>query len=382
MNILQINASYQPAYIYGGPTMSVSALSEQLAKNGCNIEVFTTTANGKSELSVTKNTAQQVNGVRVWYFQRLSKDNSHFAPLLLLALWKRARSFDLIHIHTWWNLVSILSCLIAICRNIPIVLSPRGTLSHYTFNHKRKFIKNLFHVLAGRFLLRRCHIHCTSKREQLIIARLIRPLSIFNIYNLVRFGNQMPIPVQQGHQFKLLYLSRIEPKKGIELLLDALSGSHIPWQLSIAGDGNRAYIKQLKTLSQQYGIEDRIQWLGFKDQDKFELMIQHEVLILPSYDENFGNVIIESLSVGTAVLVSNKVGLANYVQKNNLGWVCKTNSRSIKDNLNNVYQHPEILRSIRKFAPEIIANDFNTDILIRQYINMYHQIVANGKRQD
>ncbi|WP_316817942.1 XrtY-associated glycosyltransferase XYAG1 [Pedobacter nyackensis] len=383
MKILQINALYKPAYIYGGPTMSVSALSEQLAKNGYNIEVFTTTANGKTELPVIKNTIQQVNGVGVWYFQRISKDHSHFAPLLLLALLKRARSFDLIHIHTWWNLVSVLSCLIAICRDIPIVLSPRGTLSHYTFNHNGKFIKKLFHALAGRFLLNHCHIHCTSKREQLVVARLIKPLNVFNIYNLVQFGNQSQTPFRKEAQLKLLYLSRIAPKKGIELLLNALSESHIPWQLSIAGDGNQAYINQLKALSRQYEIEDHIQWLGFKEQDKFELMAQHEVLILPSYDENFGNVIIESLSVGTAVLVSNKVGLASYIQKNNLGWVCNTNSRSVKDNLNNIYQHPEILHSIRKFAPEIIANDFNKDLLIRQYFNMYQQIKQkNGKKHD
>lgn len=379
MKILQINASYKPAYVYGGPTMSVAMLSEQLVKNSCSVEVFTTTANGKTELPVVKNIAQTVNGVRVWYFQRHSKDHSHFAPVLLLNLWKKARSFDVIHIHTWWNLVSILSCMIALLRGVPVVLSPRGTLSHYSFNHKGRLIKKLFHVIAGRYLLNRCHLHCTSKREQVVVSQLTKPLSVFNIYNLVKFGNHKPVPIQRNTQLKLLYLSRIEPKKGLKLLFNALAGSRIPWKLSIAGNGNQAYIKQLKALSHQYGIEDRITWLGFKGQDKFKLMARHEVLVLPSYDENFGNVIIESLSMGTAVLVSNKVGLARYVQKNSLGWVCNTNSHSLKDNLNNIYQHPAILQSIRRFAPQIIAGDFNKDLLIKQYLQMYQQIIPTPK---
>lgn len=379
MKILQINASYKPAYIYGGPTMSVAMLSEHLVKNNCTVEVFTTTANGNTELPVIKNKPQLVNGVPVRYFKRISKDHSHFAPLLFVTLWKSVRTFDVVHIHAWWNLVSILSCLIALLRGVPVVLSPRGTLSHYSFTHKHRYIKQVFHTLVGKFLLNRCHLHTTSRREEMAISQLIQPLSIFNSYNLVQLPDRIPPPIVQNEQLKLLFLSRIEPKKGIELLFSALAEIHIPWQLSIAGDGNRSYLNRLKAISQQYGIDDRIQWLGFKNQDKFELMAQHQVLVLPSYDENFGNVVIESLSVGTAVLISNRVGLTSYVKKSNLGWICKTSTSSVRDSINSIYRHQEIRHNIRKYAPDMIAHEFKANKIIQQYIAMYQQIEQYAK---
>ena len=375
MKILQINASYKPAWCYGGPTLSVSRLCEQLVKNGCTVEVFTTTANGRAELPVIPNMLQQVDGVPIRHFKRLSKDHSHFSPRLLITLWKSIRSFDLVHIHTWWNLVSILSCLIAHVRGVPVILSPRGTLSPYTFTHRHRMLKQLFHGLAGRFLLRHCHLHTTSVRERKAVARLLRPLNNFTIPNLLSFPEFLPKPSPDQGLLRLLFLSRIEQKKGIELLFEALSGLKIPYQLSIAGNGEKNYVKKLKALSRHYQIEDHIQWIGFKGPGKFELIARHQVLVLPSYDESFGNVVIESLAVGTAVLISDKVGLARYVQQKNLGWVCDTNPVAIKNSLFAIHHSPGVLEIIRAFAPVIVINEFNDDKLIRSYLRMYQQVI-------
>nr|WP_121270593.1 glycosyltransferase [Pedobacter schmidteae] len=382
MNILQINASYKPAYIYGGPTMSVAQLSEQLVKNDCNVQVFTTTANGPRELEIATTAAQQVNDVAVSYFPRLSKDHSHFSPRLLFKLWKEVRSFDLVHIHAWWNLVSILSCAIAHLRKVPVILSPRGTLSPYSFVTNHTGIKLLFHRFIGKFLLNRCHLHSTSEREQAALKKLLKPKSIFNIHNLVSLPSQIPAPASENGLLRLLFLSRIEQKKGIELLFAALADLTIPYQLTIAGSGNAAYIAKLKTLSHQYHIEQHIRWLGFKSDDKFELIAQHHILVLPSYDENFGNVVIESLCVGTAVLISNEVGLASFVAENNMGWICETNSESIKNKLLHIYSHPGKLIIIREFAPMLIISAFNDQKLIQSYLNMYQKVSRRATTHD
>jgi len=374
MKILQINASYKPAYIYGGPTMSVSKLSEQLVKLKCNVEVFTTTANGTEELKLCTAVPHQVDGVTVRYFKRLSKDHSHFSPQLLLALWKEVRSFDVVHIHAWWNLTSMLSCFIALIRNVPVILSPRGTLSPYTFANRHVRIKKMFHITIGKFLLNRCHIHSTSEREQAAIAKLLNPKSIFNIYNLVNLPVYIPPPAYQSGMLKLLFLSRIENKKGLDLLFDALAELPIPYQLSIAGSGNEAYIEKLKMKSRQLGIAERLEWIGFKTHSKFDLIASHDVLVLPSRDENFGNVVIESLCVGTSVLISKEVGLAEYVQKNNLGWICDITVSSIQENLSNIYHGSGKLKIIREFGPAVINSVFNDNKLTQQYLNMYELV--------
>ena len=102
IKILQITAAYKPAYIYGGPTMSVAKLCETLVKSkeqAClseiqgaknkdefELEVFTTTANGKTELDVTSDETTIVDSVKVTYFKRLTKDEKRFFAMLRMTI--------------------------------------------------------------------------------------------------------------------------------------------------------------------------------------------------------------------------------------------------------------------------------------------------------
>jgi tRNA A37 N6-isopentenylltransferase MiaA len=113
--------------------MSVAMLCEALVNADISAEVFATTANGAVELPVEAGKAVMIDGVTVTYFKRITKDHTHFSPALVKALWKRVKEFDVVHIHAWWNLVSVLSCMVALIKGIPVVLSPRGTLSDYSF---------------------------------------------------------------------------------------------------------------------------------------------------------------------------------------------------------------------------------------------------------
>jgi glycosyltransferase involved in cell wall biosynthesis len=377
LKILQINASYKPAYIYGGPTMSVSKLSEALVKAGNNIRVFTTTANGTIELPENAREPVLVDGVPVNYFPRITKDHSHFSPKLLWAVWKQVKQFDAVHIHAWWNLVSVLSCLIAIMRKVPVVVSPRGTLSNYSFHNKNAFIKQSIHSLLGKPLLNKSFIHVTSTREAKSINELIKPRQIINIPNFIELGKKID---QENNRdtnvLKLLFLSRIEEKKGLDILIQSLAKISVPYHLTIAGDGEPNYVNELKQLSIQNGGAAYINWIGFQNENKFNIMAQADLLILPSYDENFGNVVIESLSVGTAVLVSEHVGLADYVAESNFGWICKTQPDSIAQIINYIEQND--LEAIRQSAPHIIRRDFNEDNLVKKYTDMYQQITQHG----
>jgi glycosyltransferase involved in cell wall biosynthesis len=186
------------------------------------------------------------------------------------------------------------------------------------------------------------------------------------------------ITQKQEGPLKLIFFSRIEQKKGLDILLNALTSVTVPYHLTIAGDGDAEYVDQLKAMASVNGITEHISWIGFQGKNKFELLQQHDLMILPSHDENFGNVVIESLSVGTAVLISKHVGLADYVAKNNLGWVCSLEEREISGYIDRIQKESEQLSAIRDRAPAIIRDDFNEAILAEKYINMYHQIINHG----
>jgi glycosyltransferase involved in cell wall biosynthesis len=384
LRVLHINASYKPAFIYGGPTMSVAMLCEQLAATGAEVTVYTTTANGPNELNVPVNQPIVLDGVKVVYFKRLTKDHTHFSPQLLRTLWKNAKNFDLVHIHAWWNLVSVLACLAASVRKVPVVISPRGTLSSYSFSTNHAFIKRLIHGLFAKKMLQKAHIHVTAEQERNAMLNLFKPKGITLLPNLVKLPPQAQQTANVPSSYlRIIFLSRIEAKKGLAVLFSALPGVTIPYQLTIAGDGEENYINQLKDLAIANNISDKIAWVGFQGDGKFKMLAEHDVFILPSYDENFGNAVIESLAAGTAVLISENVGLAGYVAENKFGWVCENNAPAVCSAINKIGREcRDDLSRIRQQAPAVICRDFEPRNLAGRYLAMYRIVESQQAMTD
>ncbi|RZK37751.1 MAG: hypothetical protein EOO90_24420 [Pedobacter sp.] len=228
MRIIHITASYKPAYTYGGPIQSVGKLCEALQKTVAehgkpenSIIVLTTSANGNNELNVQSGKPVLVDGVLVTYFKRWTKDHSHLSPGLLWRLWRTVKEPQpdnekiIIHIHAWWNLVSVLSCLIAVLQKMTIVLSPRGMLTSYSQNNRNSIAKIIIHKLIGKRLLEKCHIHATSEQEKLEILKIVKPKSIHVIANLVNIpkAEECKLTSVDSNLFKLIFLSRIEEKR-------------------------------------------------------------------------------------------------------------------------------------------------------------------------
>jgi glycosyltransferase involved in cell wall biosynthesis len=380
VKIFQITPSYKPAYVYGGPTMSVAKLCEALSNEQLDLQVLTTTANGQSELDVEPNKQVKVDGVLVTYYKRITKDHTHFSPALLKALRNKIKSTKpIIHIHSWWNLVTIFSCFVAKLYHVPVVLSPRGMLTNYTQNTRNSFFKSTLHFLLGKSLLKYVHIIASSEQEKSDVLEIITPKSIHIIPNLVSLPKTIPThesEVKDNNSFNLLFLSRIEEKKGLDFLFDALANLTVQWTLTIGGDGEKQYVENLKAKAENLKINNNINWLGHVNNDnKFKLIANHDLLVLTSHNENFANVVIESLSVGTPVLLSKHVGLSSYVEDNDLGFITDLKVDQITAKLNEAFTSIEKRNRIRQESPPIIQKDFNEITLVKKYIALYHHIL-------
>jgi glycosyltransferase involved in cell wall biosynthesis len=395
MNILHISPSYKPAFIYGGPTVSISKLCEALSKSKVTSTIITTTANGTSNLIVKTNIPIIVDGVTVYYHKSLWGDPIHFSPSLLWSLLiKHLNSGGkplVIHIHSWWNLTAMLSCLVALLMKFPVIISPKGMLTDYTFNNRNRLSKYFIHHCFAKHMLKRCHIHASTDKEKLDIMKLL-PSKITIISNIIQLPKSIFNPLKPNLRqnsksqtyndkfrcFKVLFLSRIEEKKGIEIILEALSQVKFNWTLTIAGSGSIHYIRKIKELTGQLGIVNCVNWVGQVDiEHKFALLKRHDLLVLPSHNESFGNVVIESLAAGTAVIISDKVGLARYVMEKDLGWVSELTIGGFKSSLNQASHQEEKRKRIRLRAPILISTDYNENIIIEQYITMYKSILSN-----
>ena len=109
-------------------------------------------------------------------------------------------------------------------------------------------------------------------------------------------------------------------------------------------------------------LSQAVKWLGaVYGDEKFKLLSENDLFVLPSFNENFANTVIESLAVGTPVLISEHVGLSTWVEKNNYGLIHEQNFTDLKEKLNYFYHHP-----IKVVA---LKDDYN---LIAKYDLMYH----------
>ncbi|RYE37464.1 MAG: glycosyltransferase [Sphingobacteriales bacterium] len=251
-------------------------------------------------------------------------------------------------------------------------------ITEYSFKTNNSLLKSLFHKIIGKKLLETANLHSTTEFEAKVFKQHVQPRSSYVIHNLVEFPERNPSTSEEekNDTFRLLFLSRVDKKKGLELLFEAISTLSFAWTLTIAGTGDPTYVNALKQRAAELGITANIIWIGQVDNTfKFELIKESDVFCLTSYNENFANVVIESISQGTAVLVSDQVGLYEYVDANKLGIVCKMQSDDVVNKITQLHDDPTLLEDIKVQGPMIIQRDFDKKMLANKYIDMYNQIL-------
>jgi len=379
MNILFITPSYKPAYIYGGTIVVVALLAESLVKYGHHVTVYTTAANGATELDVKTDTEIIVDGVKVYYFKRYTKDHSHISP----GFWKKtllnAGKFDVVHLHSWWSPAILGAAAICWLKGIKPVLSPHGMLCDYIINTKNRGKKRLV-LAAGKPLLANTILHTSTQMEwnecQAILNNKWKGAIV---PNMVQLSNLQPNRHKETNKpFTIGFISRVEAKKGLDLLIKALSKVSFDYRLQIAGSGEAEYVEQLKQLAVDCGSADKLEWVGWMySVQKFEFYSSIDLFALTSHNENFAVVVIESLSMGTPVFLSEHVGLAAYVKEKDLGWVTTINDvPTISANLEKAYHEQDKQMLIRATAPDVIAKDYDDKHLSDEYIAFYTTTIA------
>ena len=369
LKVLNVTASYKPAYVYGGPVFSLSALAEALVQQGVITHVFTTTANGAENLYVDTSITHQIEGVSVRYYKRYL-GGLFFSPKLILDLWKYCRTYDVVHINSWWNFISVLSCVVCLLRHVTPVLSLRGTMSDFTFDHKKVWLKKGFHQFAGRYLLRKCHIHFTSKGELESARRWFKPNRYFILRNVIVIPPVNLIGIEIHSSLELAFLGRLHPIKNLELLIEAVNGLDFPCVLKIYGQGDPDYMRNLKSKAGK-----NVCWLGWVEgEEKFKALRDADIFVLISWYENFGNVLVEALSQGTAVICTKEIGIADFVEDQDLGWTVIPSVIEVRKTIEKARHEIQKRNRIREIAPKIIELTFSSLVLGEKYVVEYQKL--------
>jgi glycosyltransferase involved in cell wall biosynthesis len=133
-------------------------------------------------------------------------------------------------------------------------------------------------------------------------------------------------PDLQGKKLAL-FVGRIHPKKGCDLLIAAFAGvlaQHPEWHLVIAGPDQVGLQEKLMQAARRLGVSSRITWTGLiAGSMKWGALQAAELFVLPSHQENFGIVVAEALAAGVPALISNKVNIWREIEADRAGLVAE-----------------------------------------------------------
>jgi glycosyltransferase involved in cell wall biosynthesis len=242
-----------------------------------------------------------------------------FLASMALSLIRLARQHNIIHAH--WSICGALAVLTQPIHQRPVITTLRGS----DINHAKK--SRIFYLLHKKAIQKSIFIAGVSqaivndlRRQYPGMSDKIRfvPNGVDNVF--------YALPTERDHlapyPFKLLFIGSLIPRKGLDVLLKALARVNSPpsWTLTAVGDGPEG--DYLKSLATSLGINTNIRFLGSVSPDGIpQLMNDHHLLILPSYQEGRPNVVLESMAAALPVLATDIEGTRELIQHGQTGWL-------------------------------------------------------------
>ncbi len=242
---------------------------------------------------------------------------------------------DVGHVHGMWQAMPHHGAAYCAKRGIPYAYAPHGMLDPYSLRANSALKKRLFLAMRGRSDLNRASaMHYTAPIERdLVVPMGLRPPAHI-IDNGIDWGEFETLPeagaFRRAHQIGdrplVTFLSRLHPKKGLDILLPAFAkGAPEEAFLALVGPGDEEYVASLKAEAERLGIAGRTVFTGMlKGADRLPPLADADLFCLPSYQENFGIAVIEALAVSTPVLISDQVNIWKDVTEQGVGHATRT----------------------------------------------------------
>lgn len=291
-------------------------------------------------------------------------------------------SFDIVQMQSLWDLEY--HKLAKICRrhHIPYIMTPRGMLEPWSLSQKKWKKKAAMMLYQRRDLNRAACIYTTSGLE----ADHIREIGIKAPCSIIPNGiDTSNYPCRQDSSTvkkQVLFLSRIHPKKGIEVLLAAwkrVIDAHPGWSLLIVGNGEESYIQSLKDKVNEMSLSEtvRISKPVFGE-EKIALYQSSSLFVLPSYSENFGMVIAEALSCGVPVITTDNTPW-EMLNETKTGWCISLNEDNLVKTLEEaISMDADTLYQMGQKGSREVYERFDYHSVAKKNVELYTWILEGG----
>ncbi len=328
MKILRIIGSLDPQN--GGPVAAAVFQTKEMLRQGHQVAFVTSDSSDQPFLSEVPGLVFPLGPAKGHY---------GYNPRLIKWLKIHAPEYDTVIVHGIWQFHSLATWLAARQTTFEYFIYTHGMLDPW-FKHTyptKHVKKSIYWWLAELYVLKNAKgVLFTSEEERTLARESFWPYKVNEI--VVDYGVALP-PNNKGQNKELfwqtfpnlrgtkplLFLGRLHPKKGCDLLIEALSllKDEVPeLHLIIAGPDADNWEPQLHKLAEDCGVADKITWTGMLSAElKWGAYSASDAFILPSHSENFGVALVEALASGLPALITNKVNSWHTVKEYQAGFV-------------------------------------------------------------
>jgi len=333
-----------------------------------------------------------INGVERRYFKVRWPSRFAFSPEMARALRSRTREFDLVHVHSLYLFTTLAACYYAERHGVPYMVRPHGTLDPYL--RKRHASRKAFFdlLLQRRQLDRAAAIHFTSQEE----LELVRPLGIrapgvvvplgVNLDEYERLperGSFRAAHPELGDKRLVVFLGRVTPKKGLDLLVSAfalvaqaMSDAH----LVIAGPDDGGYRKTVARWLMEMKLADRSTMTGLLlGDDKLALLADADAWVLPSYTENFAVAAVEAMACGLPVVISDQINIHREVASAGAGLVVRCEASEVADAICRILNDADLRRRLGTAGVRLVRREFTWDSAAARLLDVYRALLREGQ---
>jgi glycosyltransferase involved in cell wall biosynthesis len=388
MRFLMVSPHYVPAYHYGGALYVAHSLGKSLVSQGHEVRVCTTNLRNPTEdLEVPVDAPVMVDGVQVCYEPTVFSRYWGFSPRMVRRIWTESHWADIVVIHFHYQFASLIAGWVCRVRRKPYVIFSHGTLNKYGVKARSRMKKLLYLNLLERQNFRQALFTAYHSQEEVEISYR------FGRYNLVANGidansfKELP----QANNFRkhypslknaivVLFLGRLAPGKGLDLLLPAfrrLSEAFGETHLVLAGGNELDYETEVRGMLRDLGLANRVTLTGLiTGQEKLAALQDADIFVMPSRSEGVSIATLEAMYMGLPVIVTDRVGISPEVEKNLCGLVVPYDEDSLAGALQQLSMGPD-RRDMGQRGRQLVDSRYTTDTTARHLVAAIEEALAS-----
>jgi glycosyltransferase involved in cell wall biosynthesis len=388
MRVLHVIPSLSPSS--GGPSFALPAIARSLQSHGVQVHVATTDDDGPGRRKAGISPGQEIPQEGGWTVRYFPKQTEFYKVSLPLRRWLRehAADYDVVHVHALFSFASLAGARAALGSHVPYIIRPLGVLNRWGMENRRRWAKALsFRMLELPLLKRAAAVHYTSRMELEDAARFglgnrqtVIPLGI----DLAPFDT-LPPAAMFGRAFpevaatrNLLFLSRVDVKKGLDLLIAAfglIAPKHADLRLIICGEGDPTLLAALRQQAEVLGLKGRITWAGqVSGEMRLAAFAAAEMFVLPSHSENFGIALLEAMAADLPCISTDQVALAVDAARVSAVMIAQQDpprlAQAIEELLASETKRQQLSQAARRLARE----DYSLEAMGRGLYRLYQDV--------